>query len=131
VYCRIEECLRSPSVENRAVLFVLKNILVSRTEEFDYISMLLLPHTDCYFYFSGTVLVSERRSESGGRIGLDFGAGGYYCLANILRHDPIQTAQEYLILKDHNHRTPNIISALSKLLFSGFLYQPTNSFLHF
>jgi hypothetical protein len=90
VYCKIEECLRSPSLENKAVLFDLKKIFVSRTEEFDSISILLLPHTDAYFYFSGRFLVSDRRSESGGRMGLALGAGGYYWLANILRHEPIK-----------------------------------------
>jgi hypothetical protein len=82
VYCKIEECLRSLSVENNAVLFVLKNILVSLTEELDSISMLLL-QTDCYFSFSAMILLRERRSESAGRIGLGLRGGVYYFLANI------------------------------------------------
>lgn len=90
VYCKIEDCLRSASDEKSAVLLVLKNILVSRTEEFDSISILLLPQIDCYFSFSGRFLVSDRRSESGGLIILGLGAGGYYCLAKILRQEPIK-----------------------------------------
>ena len=80
--------MRSLSVENNAVLFVLKNIFVSLTEEFDYISMLLL-QTDCYFSFSARVLFSIRRSESGGCMGLGLEGACYYFLANISRQEPI------------------------------------------
>lgn len=69
VYCKIEDCRRSPSVENKAVLLVLKKILVSRTEELDSISMLLLPQTDGYLSFYGVFLVMRPRLVSGERGG--------------------------------------------------------------
>lgn len=64
------------------MLLVLKNIFVSLTEELDYISMLLL-QTECYFSFSARVLLSIRRSVSGGCVGLGLVSGCYYFLANI------------------------------------------------
>jgi len=67
----MEECLLSLSLENRAVLLLFKNILVSLPEEFYYIYVLLpLPKADSAFSYLMFYTFVSQRSVSGTSLSL-------------------------------------------------------------